>query len=443
MTTTFHLGFRTKLDPNAEQVRYFINACGVARFAYNWALEQWQRLYEECRNDLSKPKPTEAGLRRMLNSIKREKFPWMLNVTKCAVQYAIKDLGKAFHNFFVNPEHFGYPKFKKKFCDDSFTMSSDHFKIEGSRIRIPLLGWVRMHESLRFKNAKVLFATITRVGDDWFVGIQVELTELTHLTPAQNHGCVGVDLGISHMAVLSDGTVFEAPNPLKKELEKLKRLQRKHSRTKKGSNNSQKLKKKIQKLHARIANVRRDALHKATHYISSNYSTVVIEDLNVGGMLKNHKLARSIADVGFWEFRRQLTYKVGLRGGEVIFADRWYPSSRLCRFCGQKNEELTLSDRKWTCPHCGRLIEDRDLNAALNLRDYEKYRGDWRAHVRPAPSESSPDTAPPTEASRQSELADDDVSYVVRIDEGAALPMGHPKVTAPGDWGRRTACEKK
>ena len=401
--TVFNLGFKTKIEnPTIAQRIYFAKACGVARFAYNWALEQWQKQYELHKADPEKnPAPSEAALRRQLNAIKPVEFPWMLEVTKCAPQHAIMNLGNAFRNFFRDPEKFRYPQFKKKFRHDSFTISNDQIKIEGSRIRIPNLGWVRMCEPLRFKDAKVLSVTISRGADDWYVSISCELTSLTHLKPAKNQGRVGVDLGILKMAVLSDGHVFEAPMPLKHALARLKILQEIMSRAKRGSRNRQKLRVRIARLHRRIANIRSHAIHKLTAFLASNYSEVVIEDLNVKGMMANHHLARAIGDVGFYEFRRQLEYKMALRGGLLVVAPRFYPSSKRCRFCGGKNEDLTLSDRSWVCPHCGETIEDRDLNAALNLFHYSK---DWDSEASAsADAEGSsgstsdkalPDTAP-------------------------------------------------
>ena len=240
------------------------------------------------------------------------------------------------------------------------------------------------------------------------------------------------------MVTLSDGHVFEAPKPLGKYLQKLKRLQRKMSRTKAKGSNRAKLGKVIARLHRRIADIRNDALHKVTNFIASNYSTVVIEDLNVKGMLKNHKLARCIADVGFGEFRRQLSYKMQLRGGELIVADRWYPSSKMCRFCHCKNEDLTLSDRDWICPHCGSKIEDRDLNAALNLCEYTESWGSESASAPKDPSESSSDLAPPVVVCRQDELVGgiDSLRNNASTDEGASMLKGHPEVNAPVDWGR-------
>lgn len=404
MTKSFIVGFKTKLDPTVKQLIYFARACGTARFAYNWALEQWIEQYKAHLADPTKPLPNECALRRQFNQLKKtEKYAWIMQVTKCAPQNAIIDLGKAFKNYFKNPKHFNRPRFHKKFVNDSFRLSNDDFKIEGSRIRIPRLGYVRMHEPLRFPNAKLLSATISRRADAWYISITCEVTDLEHLVPAENQGRVGVDLGINKMAVLSNGMTFEAPKPLKSYLEQLKRLQKKLSRSKKDSKNRAKLKVRVARLHRRIADIRKDALHKLTCYLTSHFSTIVVEDLNVRGMLKNHKLARHIADVGFYEFRRQLLYKAELRGAEVILADRFYPSSKLCRFCQHKNDKLELSDRRWVCPHCGQLIEDRDHNAAINLSCYEQ---NWKSLLPISGSDlpgSTSGQAPSVAANQESE----------------------------------------
>ncbi len=426
-TVLFHLGFRTKLAVTEAQAQYFARACGTARFAYNWALARWKEQYEQHKKAPALvPLPSETALRRELNRIKGEQFPWMYEVTKCAVQNAIRNLGTAFKNFFSNPKQFKYPKFKKKFVDDSFTVSNDQFKIneERSHIHIPLLGWVRMCERLRFKDARVLSATISRKADDWYVSISCELSDLSHLTAAKNHGRVGVDLGINKLATLSDGHVFEAPKPLKEKLGKLRRLQKRLSRADKGSRNRHKLRLRIARLHRSIADIRADALHKLTHFLSANYSTVVIEDLNVKGMMSNRHLARAIADIGFFEFRRQLAYKLALRGGELIVADRFFPSSKQCRHCGHRHAGLELSDRAWVCPHCGRPIEDRDLNAALNLYHYPEMKWDQpRAPAQGRSSESTADKAPPAVADHDGEL-DDRTASLLCAEEGTGNTPG-------------------
>jgi putative transposase len=353
------------LDPNNVQATYFAKAAGVARFAYNWALAEWQRQYEAWKQDNSLPKPTQHALRRQLNAIKREQFPWMLDVTKNAPQMAIIQLGEAFKNFFAGRAK--YPKFRKKGVHDRFTITNDQFSIDGCRIRIPNLGWVRMRESLRF-TGKILSATVSRVADRWFVSIAVDVPDQSHLPKAENQGAVGVDLGVAALATLSTGETITGPKPHKALLTRLQRLSRSLSRKQKGSANRKKAKAKLARLHARIANIRSDALHKLTTHLTSRFHTIGIEDLNVRGMVKNRHLARSIADMGFFEFRRQLEYKTAMRGGQVVVADRWFPSSKTCSACGSVQKEMPLSVRQWTCPDCG-VVHDRDLNAATNLKN--------------------------------------------------------------------------
>ncbi|MDD2729396.1 RNA-guided endonuclease TnpB family protein [Malikia sp.] len=376
------IAHKIALDPNNAQATYLARAAGVARFAYNWALAEWKRQYEACKLDPTLPKPSQAALRRQLNAIKREQFPWMLEVTKNAPQMAIIQLGQAFQNFFAGRAK--YPQFRKKGVHDRFSLSNDQFSLDGSRIRIPNLGWVRMRETLRFAG-KLLSATVSRVADRWLVSIAVDTQDDSHLPQAENEpqdenqvkgesrrsqdqGAVGVDLGVSALVTLSTGEVIPGPKPHKELLCRLQRLSRSLSRKQKGSANRKKARARLAKLHARIAAIRSDALHKLTTDLTWRFHTIGIEDLNVKGMVRNRSLARSIADMGFFEFRRQLDYKAAMRGGQVIVADRWYPSSKTCSGCGHQLDQLPLSVRDWTCPHCG-ANHDRDVNAAINLRN--------------------------------------------------------------------------
>ena len=359
------IAHRIALDPNNAQATYLARASGTARFAYNWALAEWKRQYEAWKADNSLPKPSQAALRRQLNAVKREHFPWMLEVTKNAPQMAIIQLGQAFQNFFAGRAR--YPQFRKKGVHDRFTLTNDQFDIDGSRIRIPNLGWVRMRESLRFAG-KIMSATVSRVADRWFVSIAVDTQDDSHLPQAENQGAVGVDLGVSALATLSTGETISGPKPHKALLSRLQRLSRSLSRKQKGSANRKKAKSKLAKLHARIASIRSDALHQLTTDLTRRFHTIGIEDLNVLGMLRNRRLARSIADMGFFEFRRQLEYKAAMRGGQVVVADRFYASSKTCSACGEKLDELPLSVREWVCPSCT-VIHDRDVNAAINLKN--------------------------------------------------------------------------
>jgi transposase, IS605 OrfB family, central region len=358
------IAHRIALDPNNTQATYLARACGVARSAYNWALAEWKRQYEAAKADPSLPKPSQMALCRQLNAIKREQFPWMLEVTKCAPQMAIIQLGAAFKNFWAGRAK--YPKFLKKGVHDRFTLTNDQFEIDGSRIRIPHLGWVRMREPLRFAG-KLMSATVSRVADRRFVSITVDTPDTSHLPKAENQGAAGVDLGVSALATLSTGETIPGPKPHKALLDRLRRLSRSLSRKQKGSANRKKARARLAKLHARIANIRADALHKFTTDLTRRFHTIGIEDLNVCGMAKNHHLSRSIMDMGFFEFRRQLEYKAAMRGCVVVVADRFFASSKTCSACGHKLDDLPLSVREWTCPDCG-SIHDRDANAAINLK---------------------------------------------------------------------------
>jgi putative transposase len=359
------IAHKIAFDPNDVQRTYFARASGTARFAYNWALAEWGKQYEAWKADNALPKPNQMALRRQLNAVKRERFPWMLEVTKCAPQLAIMQLGVAFKNFFAGQAR--YPGFRKKGVHDRFSLSNDQFSVEGSRIHIPHLGWVRMRESLRL-TGKILSATVSRVADRWFVSITLDV-ENPNLPKAENQGAVGVDLGVKALATLSTGEKLVGPKPHKALLVRLRRTSRNLSRKVKGSKNRERAKKKLARLHARIANIRKDALHKLTTDLAHRFHTIGIEDLNVKGMMRNRPLARSVADMSFFEFRRQLEYKTAMRGGEVVVADRFFASSKTCSRCGHKLDELPLSVRNWTCPKCD-AHHDRDENAAINLRNY-------------------------------------------------------------------------
>ena len=359
------IAHKIALDPNNVQATYFARASGIARFAYNWALAEWQRQYVANKADATQPKPSQMALRRQLTAVKGEQFPWMLEVTKNAPQMAIIQLGAAFKNFFAGRAK--YPKFRKKGLHDRFSLTNDQFGIDDSRIRIPNLGWVRMREALRF-TGKILSATVSRVADRWFVSITVDTPDSLPLPKAENQGAVGVDLGVSTLATLSTGESIAGPKAHKALLRRLQRLSRSLSRKVKGSENRKKAKVRLSRLHARIGNIRCDALHQLTTDLTRRFHSIGIEDLNVRGMVKNRHLSRAVLDMGFFEFRRQLGYKAAQRGGIIVVADRWYPSSKTCSCCGHKLETLPLSVRKWACPECD-SVHDRDINAAVNLRN--------------------------------------------------------------------------
>ena len=372
------------LNPNDGQETYFRQAAGIARFAYNWALDQWQQQYAAWTADPTVPKPSDAALRRQLNAIKGDVFPWMLEVTKNAPQMAIIHLGNAFKKFFAGIAE--YPTFKKKGRHDSLTLTNDQFTVKGQKVHIPKLGWVRMHESLRFVG-KVREGTVSRTADRWFLSVAVEMPDPPRVR-RENQAVVGVDLGVSALATLSTGEKIMGPKAYAAALKKLRRLSKQFSRQMdaakvraglkpgqpipKGmpipwSENMRKTQRRSARLHARIANIRANALHQLTTDLVTRFDVIAIEDLHVAGMLKNHKLARAIADMGLGEFRRQLEYKAAQRGQTVIVVNRWYPSSKTCSTCGHKVPKMPLRVRAWTCPEC-HTQQDRDINAAMNLQ---------------------------------------------------------------------------
>lgn len=363
------LAHKIALDPTQEQAVYFAKACGTARFAWNWALARWRQEYALWKEYRCGPKPSEMSLRRDLNALKADAFPWMLEVTKNAPQQAIKNVGTAFKNFFEGRAKF--PTFKKKgVSSDSFRadpgtdkIHPNAVEIDGKRVKLPVIGWIKMREPVRFAG-NIKSATVSRVADRWFVSLTVEVD---HTPPVRENQAVGgVDLGIKALATLSDGSTIEGPKALRKNLKKLRRKSRALSRKVKGSANRRKAATKLARLHARIANIRKDALHKATTEIVQRFDVVGIEDLNVRGMMALGTLSRAVADVGMFEFRRQLEYKAVMHGVRIVVADRWYPSSRTCSDCGHLHAGLSLAEREWTCDGCG-VVHDRDHNAAINL----------------------------------------------------------------------------
>lgn len=357
---------KIRLDPNNAQADYFAQACGCARVAFNWGLAEWKRQYA------AGEKPSAFGLKHRFNALKREQFPYMLDVTKCAPERAFVNLGKAFNGFFRNIKAGrkpGYPRFKRRGLRDSFYVANDQFTLNGKRIRIPKLGWVRMRERFRFNGDKIMSATISRTAGHWSVSIQVE-RDLGDV-PQATGLALGIDVGIKNIAVTSDGRVFANRRSTRRFAGRLRLAQKRVSRRQKGSKNRRKAVAKLATVHERIANVRRDTLHKSsTDAITKAglISMIVLEDLNVAGMLKNHRIAKALSDASVSELHRQIVYKAAQRGIRVLRADRFFPSSKMCSDCGALKAELGLGERDYVCQGCGLSI-DRDLNAAINLRN--------------------------------------------------------------------------
>lgn len=346
--------WNTQLKLNDRQATLMAKHAGYARFVFNWGLRLWRSAYEEGL------KPNINSIKKVFTNYVKPQYPWMSELSSRVYQYAFINLGKAFKNFFKGIS--SYPKFKKKGHHDSFTLDNcgKPFKLSGTRHKLPFVGWVSIFEAL--PDSWVKKVTITRQAGDWYISFFVEIPQ--EITPKCRER-IGVDLGINTLATCSDGTKFSNPKAYKSATKKLARLQRHLSRKVKGSKNRAKCLLKVQRLHQRVVNIRRDTLHKITTFLAKNHSQVVIEDLNVSGMLKNHCLAGSLADASFYKFRQQLAYKSSRYGSKLIIADRFYPSSQLCSNCGHR-QKMPLNQRTFECQNCGLAI-DRDLNASVNL----------------------------------------------------------------------------
>ncbi len=353
-----------KLYPTKSQERLLRQSCGVARFAFNWALNKWKTDYE---NGI---KQSVYSLVKYLNSIKREQFPWMQETGKTCSQYAIHNVGRAYKKMWE--EKRAYPKFKKKGDKDSFIAveKNKDFKQSKNKIWIPRIGWVKCAENLRFEG-KVNYVAVKRVADIWLAVINIEIENIPIEAPvtSENQAVIGVDMGIKSMMVLSDGTVYENPKALRRGMKSLKRSQRSLTRKVKGSSNRKKQQMKVARKHFRVSCIRKNAIHQATSEIVKKYDKIVIETLKPRNMVKNRKLAQAISDVSFGEIARQLAYKAQWAGKELVKADQWFASSKICSCCGNKKEVLKLSERIYKCESCGLEI-DRDLNAAKNLASY-------------------------------------------------------------------------
>ena len=372
-----HIVHKIALDPNNKQKTYFKKASGCARFAYNWTLAEWRSQYEVG------GQPSEINLRRYLNSIKEDKYPWMLEVTKNAVQQAVKNAGKAFQNFFARlkskAKKAGYPRFKKKGLHDSFradagpqTKGEDAVRVDGKYVILPIIGRIKLFERLRFIG-QVMSAIVSRTGGRWFVALTVVVPDQTLLR--KNHGNIDIDLGITAQTTsISDAFIpipvkTTAPKPLKV-LEKTRaRLQRILARRLRYSKNWYDAKIRLCKLENHIANIRLDDLHKLTTAFVQNCKAICLESLNVTGMLANHCLAKAISDIGFGRFKSFIEYKALQYATTVVLVQRFFPSTKKCHCCGTVRPDLTLKDREWNCHYCG-VTHDRDINAALNLLIY-------------------------------------------------------------------------
>lgn len=356
--------YKYKLDLNKAQREFMMKSFGCARVVYNYALNRRNEAYQK-----KEKAPTQFDLCKDVVRLKKtEEYHWLSEVDHQSLCCSVQNLDKAFSNFFRKKSQF--PKFKSRRGKQSCQFTQGiNIDFEKGKVRFPKIGWVNAFLSRRFEGKiKTTTVTMTPCGM-LFVSMLVDNGEALPTKQAiREETAIGIDVGLKHFAILSNGTKIDNPKYLESSQKRLSVLQRRHSRKQKGSKNREKARIKAAKLHYKISNQRNDFLHKTSTMIIRENQTVIIEDLNVEGMLKNHCLAKSISSASWSSFFNMLTYKADWHGRNLLTIGRFEPSSKLCT-CGEKNNDLKLSDRDWTCKKCG-AIHDRDLLAANNIKRF-------------------------------------------------------------------------
>ena len=349
---------KIRLYPTEKQGNALAVQFGCARWAWNEALAKSQALYRDTGKGLN-----YHAMSIRLPTLKKE-FEWLADADSQALQQSLQNLSRAFENFFAKRGR--YPRFKSKHGRQSIQYPQ-RVTLDGSKIYLPKVGWTKcvVHREII---GKVKTVTVSRNACGQFHA--AILTDDGAALPAvSTEGkAIGIDVGLTHLAITSDGSKFANPRHLKKAQRNLKRKQQVLSRKKKGSNRRNKARQLVARAHERVACARKDYLHKLSRRIVNENQVIAVEDLHVKGMLKNHKLARAISDVGFGTFVNFLEYKAARDGKAFVKCGRWFPSTKACSSCGSVSEDKPLDVRAWTCPHCG-AQHDRDINAAKNIRD--------------------------------------------------------------------------
>lgn len=361
--------FKYKIKPTVNQQKMLSQFFGCTRFIYNWGLDRKINLWKNEQKSVS-----YIDLAKEMTLLKKtEEYKWLNECSSESLQQSLRCLDNAYTNFFKAKK--GFPKFKskKKSKDVCKFVSRIDFDFDNWKVKLPKMGWVKLCENRIFDIEKVKLGTLTvtkdRCGEYWVTIVTDDGLPCPSKTKIDKETSVGIDLGIKDFAILSDGTKYGNPKFLENDLWRLKNLQKRFAKSKKDSKRHKRLRLKIARLHRKIKNKRENFFHNLTSLLINNYNTICIEDLNVEGMLKNHKLAKSIQSASWSEFVRQLNYKSEWNGKNLIFIGRFEPSTKTCSVCGYINKDITLDVREWVCPECG-THHDRDVNAAINIRDF-------------------------------------------------------------------------